>query len=40
MRSFVLDASAVVHYLQAGLGAGKLEQLLAAASNCCCVCRC
>jgi len=29
MRSFVLDASAVVHYLQAGLGAGKLEQLLA-----------
>ena len=29
MRSFVLDASAVVHYLQAGLGAGKFEQLLA-----------
>lgn len=31
MRSFVLDASAVVHYLEAGLGAGKLEQLLAGA---------
>lgn len=29
MKSFVLDASAVIHYLQAGLGAGKLEQLLA-----------
>jgi predicted nucleic acid-binding protein len=29
MRSFVLDASAVVDYLQAGLGAGRVEQLLA-----------
>jgi predicted nucleic acid-binding protein len=31
MRSFVLDASAVIHYLQAGPGAGKFEQLLAGA---------
>ena len=29
MKSFVLDASAVIHYLQSGAGAGKLEQLLA-----------
>jgi predicted nucleic acid-binding protein len=31
MRSFVLDASAVVHYLEAGLGSDKFEQLLAGA---------
>ena len=29
MKSFVLDASAAVDYLQAGPGAGKVEQLLA-----------
>jgi predicted nucleic acid-binding protein len=29
MKSFVLDASAAIHYLQAGAGAGKFEQLLA-----------
>ncbi len=29
MRSFVLDASAAIQYLQAGPGAGKFEQLLA-----------
>ncbi len=29
MKSFVLDASAAIHYLQAGLGAEKIEQLLA-----------
>jgi predicted nucleic acid-binding protein len=29
MKSFVLDASAAIHYLQAGPGAGKFEQLLA-----------
>jgi predicted nucleic acid-binding protein len=31
MRGYVLDASAVIHYLEAGLGAGKVEQLLAGA---------
>ena len=29
MKSFVLDASAAIHYLQAGPGAGKFERLLA-----------
>jgi predicted nucleic acid-binding protein len=28
MRSFALDASAAIHYLQAGAGAGKFEKLL------------
>ncbi len=28
MKSFVLDASAAVHYLQDGAGAGKFEQLV------------
>jgi predicted nucleic acid-binding protein len=31
MKSFVLDASAAIHYLQAGPGASKLERLLAGA---------
>jgi predicted nucleic acid-binding protein len=31
MRNFVLDASAAIHYLEAGLGADKFEQLLAGA---------
>ncbi len=29
MRSFVLDASAAIDYVQSGPGAGKMEQLLA-----------
>jgi predicted nucleic acid-binding protein len=33
MRSFVLDANAAFDYLQAGPGAGKVEQLLAGASR-------
>lgn len=33
MRSFVLDATAAIDYVQAGLGAGKVEQLLADASR-------
>ena len=28
MRSFVLDTSAVIHYLEAGAGAGTFERLL------------
>jgi predicted nucleic acid-binding protein len=31
MRTFVLDACAMIHYLEAGLGAGKVEELLAGA---------
>jgi predicted nucleic acid-binding protein len=33
MKNFVLDASAAIDYLQGGLGAGKVEKLLADASR-------